>query len=71
MSPKLRAILIVIAKQAINSLLVNILPLIFYNGTFNVTSLAGLKHMGLLALSAVLSREVMYWAPKLLAWSQT
>lgn len=71
MSPKLKAFLVISAKQAVNAVIVQIIPMIFDNGQFNVHSASGLEHIGMLAISAILAKESSVWLPKLLAWSQS
>jgi len=71
MNPKLKGILIKAAKNAVNAALVSLTPIFHDPRDYNLHSLAGLEHVGLLVAGAIVSRELLVWAPLLLAWSQT
>jgi hypothetical protein len=79
MNPKVTTALIYSAKNAVNAALTATLPngAIAGAATFGIDlqDMAGLrytwKHWLLVALSAVIAREVGIWLPKLYAWSKT
>lgn len=71
MNATLRKVLIVTLKNAIRAVLMNVGAWGIDPDHFNVITMAGLKHIGLLALTAVASAEAVYWVPKLLAWANS
>jgi hypothetical protein len=66
----LKSILIYSAKQAVNAILINVVPYFQTPGTYNFHNWAGVEHILVLAGGAVLSREFLVWGPKILKWSQ-
>ena len=70
MNAKYKSALIITAKNAINALLVNTGLWWVDPATFN-WSHAGLVHMAHAALAVIITREIMFWGPKLLRWSQS
>jgi hypothetical protein len=63
--------LIFAAKNAVNAALVAVGPILATPQSYNLNTGAGLKHVGILMGSAVVSRELMVWVPKLMKWSST
>lgn len=64
----MKKFLIVTLKNAIRAILMNAGAWGIDPDHFNVVSLQGWKHVGLLAGTAVISAELVYWVPKVLAW---
>lgn len=71
MNPTIRKFLIITLKNAIRAVLMNVGAWGIDPEHFNIITLAGWKHVGLLALAAVASAEAVYWVPKLLAWANS
>lgn len=71
MNATLKNILIISAKQAVNVLIVNSSAWWADPSTFNFSNAAGWIHMLKLAASLIISREVIVWGPKILAWSES
>ena len=71
MNATLKSILVKVAKNAVNAALVSLTPIFNDPKDYNLHSVSGFEHVGLLVLGAIVSREIMVWAPLLLAWSQT
>jgi hypothetical protein len=71
MNPKLTAILIYSAKNAVNASLLTLTPIWQDPSKYNVSSWSGLLHVLGLMGSAVAVREGMIWGPRIMKWSQT
>lgn len=71
MNPKLKAILINSAKQAVNAVLTNAGLMTMFSQTFNFHDPAHALNLLKAAGAAIVAREATIWLPKLLAWSQT
>lgn len=67
----MKKFLTIALKNAVNAILVNVLPVIMDNGHFNVRTAHGWEHVGMLAVSAIAAREGIVWVPALLKWSST
>jgi hypothetical protein len=71
MNPKFQAFLIVFVKQAIIGASTTIIAVWQDPKEYGLTTTAGLEHVGVLLLGAILSREALVWGPKLLAWANS
>lgn len=71
MNQKVKSVLLISLKNAVNALLVNTGAWLGDPHTFNFTSAHGWSHMARLAGWVVAAREGMVWIPKLIAWSQS
>lgn len=71
MNATLKSILVVSAKQAVNAILTNAAVTALFPQFMQWGHTAFWYNVGKVALAAVASREAMFWAPKLLAWSQS
>ena len=71
MSPKVKSLLIIAAKQGVNAALVAVTPVIQTPGKYNLTTWLGIEHVLILMAGAIAARELMVWVPKLMAWSQS
>lgn len=71
MNPTVKSVLVKVAKNAVNAALVTLTPIIATPKAYNLTSVSGLEHVGLLLAGAIASREILVWFPVLLKWSQT
>jgi len=71
MNATLKSVLIKVAKQAVNASLITVAPIIATPAAYNLTSVSGLEHVGLLIGGAVAAREILVWYPVLLKWSQS
>lgn len=71
MNPKLKSFLIVSVKQAVNAVLTNAGLSALFHQTFNFKDWQHIANFGKAALAVVAAREVLVWAPKILAWTQT
>lgn len=71
MKPKLKAFLIISAKNAVNALIVNSAAWLVVPKDFNLHNWTGTDHILWLALGVVVAREGTVWLPKLLQWSQS
>ncbi len=70
MNPKVRTVLVIVAKNAVNAVLTNAGLMATMSASFHLHSWDGIKHILEAAGSVVASREAMVWLPKLIAWSQ-
>lgn len=72
LNPKLKAVLIISAKQAVNALLTNS-AFMTLTGNWHqwITTRAGWLNIGLLTLSTIAAREALIWLPKIQAWTQS
>lgn len=59
----------VTAKQAVNAIMTNGALMALIPKTFHMHSLEGWSHIMELTGATILSRELMVWGPKILAWS--
>ena len=71
MNPKLKMFLLISLKQAVNALLTNAAASQIWPHLFDVHTRAGWFAIAKLIGTVVGAREVMVWAPKVLAWSQS
>lgn len=71
MNSKLRSILIISAKNAVNAILTNAALMATMGQWFHLHSRSGLYHVLDATLCTVIGREALVWIPKLLAWSQS
>ena len=71
MNATLKLVLIISAKHAINSLLVNSVFLELFPHTFEIHTRAGWFNLAKSALAIIGSREAMVWVPRILKWSST
>lgn len=71
MNPKVKSVLVKVAKNAVNAALVTLTPIIATPKAYNVTTVSGLEHVALLVGGAIISREILVWFPVLLKWSQS
>lgn len=71
MSPTLKSILTVAAKNAINAVLTSSALMALMHGTFNFYSRDGWWNLGKLVLVTIATREWMVWGPKILNWTTT
>ncbi len=69
---KVKVFLIITAKNAVNAIITNAALMAMFHGQFaNVWSKSGWWDVGKVALSVVISREVIVWGPVLLKWTTT
>jgi hypothetical protein len=68
---KVKSLLLIALKNAVNAVLTNAGLMASMSNTFNLHDWAGTKHILLATGSVILSRESMVWGPKLLKWSMT
>ena len=71
MNEKVKAVLIISAKHAVNALLTNGQLAILFPQVFHLHNWAGFGHILEVALATIASREAMVWGPKLVAWSMS
>ncbi len=71
MNPTLKLVLIISAKHAVNSLLVNSAFLALFPATFQIHTMAGWLNLLKSALAIIASREAMVWIPRVLKWTTT
>jgi len=71
MNPAVKQFLIVFAKQAVIGASTTVSAVWQAPATFNLNTIHGWEHIGLLMLGAVGAREAMVWGPKLLAWANS
>ena len=71
MSPRLKAVLIYSAKNAVNAALLAAPAPVLWPHSFSYTQFAGLTHMLWLMGYAAIVREAVVWFPVILKWSQT
>lgn len=71
MNPKLKAVLIIAAKHAVNAILTNGTLMGLMSGTFHMHSRQGWMNILRLTAGVVVSREGLVWLPKILKWSQS
>lgn len=72
MNPKLKSFLIICAKQAVNAVLTNAAVTALFPQFMQWGHPAEFWYNACkVAVAAILSREAMFWGPKLLAWSQS
>jgi hypothetical protein len=71
MNPTLKNALIYSAKNAVNALLTNASMTILFPQFMQWHTADWWWNVGKVALSAIISREVLVWGPKLLKWSTT
>ena len=65
------AIRTVAMKNAVNAVLMTLTPVFQSPGTYNLHTGIGWVHLAELVSGAVLSRELLVWGPKVLAWSNS
>lgn len=66
-----KQVLIISAKHAVNSLLVNSAFLALFPATFQIHTKAGWFNLLKSAAAIIGSREAMVWVPKVLKWTTT
>jgi hypothetical protein len=71
MNPAVKNFITVFLKQAVIGGSTTVSAIWQAPATFNLSSLHGWEHVGLLMLGAVGAREAMVWGPKLLAWANS
>ena len=71
MNATFKSILIVVAKNAVNAVLTNSGLMLGWGNIFNIDSIAGVVALLKATGIVVVSREVIVWIPKLIAWSKT
>jgi hypothetical protein len=71
LSPKVKTVLDNMTKNAVNAALTALGPISLWSSQFNFHNWTGGKHVLFVMGSAALAREVMVYAPKVMAWSQT
>lgn len=71
MNVRLKNLVIIFVKNALNALLTSSAMMAFNWGAFNYTTKAGWWNLGKLVLAVVGSREAAVWLPILLKWSST
>lgn len=71
MNPRLKVILTIAAKNAVNALLTNMSASQVWPQLFNLHSHAGVIAVAKLAGMVVGVRECMIWVPLILKWSAT
>lgn len=71
MNAKLKATLIIVVKQAIIGGSTVIVAIWQSPTTYELSTVKGWEHVGLLLLGAVGTREAMVWGPKILAWANS
>lgn len=71
MRPKLKRMLILSAKHAVNAILTNSVLMTTLGSWSQIHTRGGWWTIGKVALSTIVAREAMVWGPKLLAWSQS
>jgi hypothetical protein len=68
LSPKVKALLIISAKQAVGAVMGNSALWALMPTTFNFHDTAGWSHFGLATLSFIWAAEGKVWIPKLYTW---
>ena len=71
MSPKLKAFLIISAKQAVGAVIGNATLYALLPHTFNFHDIAGWTAFASATASFVLAAEAKVWLPKLLIWANS
>jgi|HubBroStandDraft_1064217.scaffolds.fasta_scaffold784101_2 hypothetical protein len=71
MNTKVKAFLVVFAKQAIIGASTTVIAVWQDPSEYGLTTVHGLEHVGVLLLGAIVSREALVWGPKLLAWANS
>jgi hypothetical protein len=69
MSPALKNVLTITAKNAVNAILTNAALMGMLHNLLDVTTRNGWWNIGKVTLSVVVAREAMIWVPELLKWS--
>lgn len=71
MNPRLKNILLIIAKNAVNAVITNTALIGMMHNTFNTSSVAGWQALGKATLAVVAGREIVVFLPIVLKWSST
>ncbi len=71
MNPKLKALLVIAGKHAVNAGLLSAVQLYHDPADNNFHTLHGLYGVAWIVGGAVLAREISTYLPKILAWSQS
>lgn len=71
MNTKLKSVLVIVAKQAVNAALVTLGPVIADPAAYSLHTLHGWRDIGVTVAGAVVAREITVWLPKLMAWSNS
>ena len=71
MNPKVKAFLVVSAKQAINAVLTSSALSGLFHSTFNLSDPTHVMNVAKAIGAVVAAREIMVWGPKLLKWTQS
>src|SRR4029077_6001335 len=69
MNATLKATLTAIAKNAVNAALISLAPIIHDHDHYNLSTVQGLEHVGIIMLDAILAREFIVWFPVVMKWS--
>jgi hypothetical protein len=69
MNPKLKNILIITLKNAVNAVLTNAALMGMLHNLLDVTTRNGWWNIGKVTMATVAAREAMIWVPELLKWS--
>jgi hypothetical protein len=71
MNQKVKTFLVIAAKQAIIGASTALSVAWQDPAKFNLTHWRGLEHVALTVISAIGSREILVWGPKILAWANS
>ena len=71
MHPVLKRFLLISAKNAVNSVLINSALMLQWHSIFNFDNWPGVWSVTRATLSVIGAREVLVWVPKVMKWSQT
>ena len=71
MNAKVKNVLIIVAKNAVNAVLTNAGLMALFHNFANVTTAAGWLNIGKVTLVSIATREAMVWGPVILRWSTT
>lgn len=71
MNPKLKSVLIITAKNAVNAILTNSALLTLLGNWQQLGTRAGWVLVLKTTLSVVFAREAIAWGPKIIAWSNS
>jgi hypothetical protein len=67
----LKSFLVIFAKNAVNSVIVNSGLVLMIHNVFNTYSKSGLYNLGKATIATIVAREVVVWGPVVYAWSTT